>query len=278
MKRRLVSVITVVTLVLSLVACGDKSSDESASTDVEELQKQIESLQSQVSDLQEENEGLKSKSGDTGIIDAVMDVVDPTDPDDPSTWSDDMVITFTDPKLAEITREILSLQDGNITYGMVKDIKDLRCNDCSDLESLKYFTGLQELDMDAESIGSLSAVANRLSNLSSLRMVGKPQGDFKVLCEFPNLTTLKLDVNGLTNEQFLDISELTNLKSLQLLDMGNEEIKDYSPLKKLDSLEELQIDTELCTYYSKYNDAYFKQDGDSQHYDVGSIQEFLSLL
>ena len=296
MKKRLVSVITVVTLVLSLVACGDKSSDESASTDVEELQKQIESLQSQVSDLQVENEELKSKSGDTGIIDAAMDVVDPTDPDDPSTWSDDMVITFTDPLLAADVRTLLSLQDGNITYGMVKNITDFdmwneifKSNHSSamgysDIGSLKYLTGLKNLSLSTDS-EDLTGISNLL-NLEQLSIAHCDNlTDISALKNLSNLE--QLSINSCDN--LTDISavgELSNCTSLEL-DML-EGVTDVTPLKKMTNLEKLYLgvgyDDEEFNFKYRYdnrNGSCISVVVNGEIIDNGdqiSVQEYLSML
>lgn len=260
MKKRLISIILAVTLVVSLSACGKT---ETSNADIADLQKQID-------ELKKENDELKEEMGQTSTEEKPEEkpeketseensLVDNNIAEEPETWSDDTVIAFTDEKMAEDVRELIGVPDGNITYGMVKDIKEFTnegytyfsINDgyeYNDITPIKYFTGLETLW-----IKTSSSDITPIENLQNLEVVGLDCSatDISPIAGLKNLNRLEIacsatdisPIAGLTNLNKLylkcdatDISTIAGLKNLNTLLLVCP-VEDLSPLSGLKELE-----------------------------------------
>lgn len=264
MKRKIIAVVLSISLAVSFSACGNNSKSEATkeveSTDVAELQKQVEELQKENEKLKEQLAEVKEKtdSEDTGLLD--NDLPDNSKEQEQETWSDDTVIAFTDEKMARDVRELIGVPEGNITYGMVKDIKEFNTmDDYSDITPLKYFTGLEKLTLDSFiRLPDLSPISN-LPNLYYLRIhVANGSTDLTPITHLSNLSILDY-----TDRATKDISPIANLNSLETLKMSAISLTDISPIKNLSNLKRLQI---------------FWANGEYDSEKDGPIQDFLDSI
>ena len=259
--RRVSLVLLLTALSISLISCGSKDVTE-ANVDIEDLQKRIEALE-------KENENLK-KQQNKAIADE--DIIEKTIDEglrEQETWSDDTVITFTDIQLQQDIRNLIGYKDENITYGMVKDIRtfgreyesnpDYQAYVYSDITSLKYLTGLEELSGIVVHGSDISGLTN-LKNLKKLCMDCDDVKDLSALEGLQELEVLDIscgatDISPLEKLQNLkdltitcdtsDISPIGEIKTIESL-MLHCYTSDYTPLSALQNLKTLMVYTPGC--------------------------------
>lgn len=140
--------------------------------------------------------------------------------------------------------------------GLHKAIIDTGAGD--NLLPLSYFTQLETLILDNNSIGDISALSN-LTQLTILELKSTHWiRDLSPLSNLTKLTTLKLGYNRIENlsalsklpqlveleldkNEIVDISPLSDLKNLSHLTLRENKISDMSALQNLSSLTNLDI-------------------------------------
>jgi internalin A len=139
--------------------------------------------------------------------------------------SDHDAVPFSDPVLETAIRAAMDRPDGDITLAEAKTVEALNLDFevvgdiIQNIDALRYFTGLTELDMD-----------NVLhSNEGSF--------DFSPLANLKNLENLSVVSCGL-----IDLSPLKNLRQLNYFDATWNEIKTVEPLSGLTNLQTLLLE------------------------------------
>lgn len=175
------------------------------------------------------------------------------------TFDDDTVIAFTDQRMAKDVREMIGVPEGNITYGMVKNIREYKANyTYSDISPLSYFTGLVVLNIGTEN-DDLNALEG-LNNLETVGIDGKNLTDLSGLGDLPMLTTLSLhgcdqltslkwlkdshsiidlEISACQNLPMEEINNISNLEHLYIV--NNDNLTDLSDLSNLRKLKRLGI-------------------------------------
>ena len=202
----------------------------------------------------------------------------------------DAEIIFKDPYLRDVVREKIEKPLGSIYVSDVAQITSLtaRVKGIRDIEDLRYFTALEELDLHGNNICDLSPLSS-LTNLKKLDIsqnyvgfMDKTGGNgmnLQPLSSLVRLETLKADKNGITdisplaglvNLKELNIEEnivtsleaLSRLTQLKELRAGKNRITDLSPLAGLVNLETLSLES----------NSYMEQDASGSYVDTGIFE------
>lgn len=224
MKRKMLSGLLILSMVTMLfTGCGK---EEPVTNEVEE--------NAQV----EEQEVEEPEVIETEITEVEEVESDTTE----EAYPDDMVIEFKDEKLLAHIRNQISKSEGDITYGDIKRISNVRFSESgyTDLSPLIYFTDLEGLIF--EYCDDISFVSTMPAN--------HPKFYYVSLYSCENISSLSsiTDIKELgvyqCNENLSFIENLTNLEKLTIQE--NSFIKDVSFLSSCTKIEKLSID--LCFY------------------------------
>lgn len=201
MKKRLITIIISLMMVVSLVACGSTDS-----TKIQELEDKIEELEAEIEELEEENEELRERQEEKVA-------------GEQNEWEDDYIFAWTDKKFREEIINLIGITERDITYGDVKNLRELECFSYFDnIDSLIYFTSLEYLSIQS-STNNVEAIGN-LENLEKLNLSTNAT-DYYVFSKLTNLKYLNLSC-----PKEADLSFLDNLHSLQYVRINGEIILD----------------------------------------------------
>ncbi len=141
-------------------------------------------------------------------------------------------VTFIDPILESIIREITGIPEGPIYPSDMEVIKKLDASESNitDITGLEHCTNLTELYLGDNQISGISPLAN-LTSLTYLCLGGNQISDISPLANLTSLTQLKLQGNSIS-----DISPLASLTSLTELVLWDNQISDISPLVQNEGL------------------------------------------
>ena len=145
-------------------------------------------------------------------------------------------VRWTDSNLKEAVMAYLGYS-GDIKVTDAAAVKEIvvRASDIEDISSLKYFTGLESLDLAQNKIKDLSVV----SGMKRLNTLHAEENMIEDLTPLQNLTTLHrldLDKNLVT-----DISALRKLTQLEMLDIRSNQVEDISCLRNMTGMKSLYI-------------------------------------
>ncbi len=159
------------------------------------------------------------------------------------------VIIFNDLNLENIVRNIIGKNIGSILRSDVEGITKLsaRVRGISNIEALKYFTNLEELDLYGNRVSDISP----LSGLALLKKLNLGK-NYNVITSQGNTGNGGLDLSPLKSMSMLeeldlsdnminDISGLSSLNKLKTLVLKNNRISDVSPLVGCSSMIYLDI-------------------------------------
>jgi Leucine-rich repeat (LRR) protein len=203
-------------------------------------------------------------------------------------------IMFSDPVLEAKVREAMGKPTGDITVEEAKAVLKLDLSNESfddmnsqnggirDISDLKYFTGLEELNLSFNDISDFTPLAE-LKSIKSLGFTGVRPKDLSVLKGLTNMTCLIFDWtcdesqwrNGNVSLDFMadmkdleifsaigggikDISALGGLTNIWSLFLENNAITDISSLSNLTKLKELKLSNNPIGDYSPLKDIYPK--------------------
>lgn len=172
----------------------------------------------------------------------------------------DKQVTFEDPALEAVIRELIRKKEGQLFVSDIRNIVEINAerkgitsleglqdckklkslfigfNEITDLEPIRELKFLTTLFVRYNKISNVDALGN-LSNLNNLDMTGNKVTDIKPLESLTELQFLGLGNNFV--KDISPISNLTNLEELSLLDLDLDNIK---PLEKLTKLRWLNLD------------------------------------
>ncbi len=193
------------------------------------------------------------------------------------------IVEFNDPVLEAAVREAMNKPEGDITVTEAESLRKLGYDlewqreippetQIKDISALKYFTNLEEIELQFHAITDISPLAG-LTKLKGLMLGGNQisditplaglQGlgalsifncgaeDYSTLSELPYLNTLFLSYST-----FSDLSVLTDLKDLQTLYIDHTQVSDVSLLADMPNLKRLKLEGSLVTDYSPLKDLY----------------------
>ena len=177
------------------------------------------------------------------------------------------VIIFNDPVLEEKIRAAMNKPEGDITIAEAESVKkisgDIEWQSpeemmIKDIDALKYFTNLEELDLQFHAITDVSPLAglvelrglclggnnieniNPIADLKELRFLSIfncQADDYSVLKNFNYLFGLLIDYSP-----FDDLSVVSNMTDLQTLTFVETEVSDVSPIANLTKLKVLKLE------------------------------------
>lgn len=158
----------------------------------------------------------------------------------------------------------LNLNNNQISHiYLISDFKELRelnlgSNQISDVSALAGLTKLEKLNISQNQITDISALSN-LTSLTELHIGSNPIDDISPVSNLSQLTYLNADglefsdcsvfkdmkdlveLNLWMCHGFNDLSGLSGLTNLKILDLGWVQIEDISPLAGLNKLEHLNL-------------------------------------
>jgi len=175
-------------------------------------------------------------------------------------------ITFEDPVLEAMVREIIGQPEGGITFERAKLVKRLDLHDdlqiylsqdslIEKIQGLEAFTNLESLDLSAHAITDISPLQG-LKNLTSLSLAGNPIEDISPLEGLTNLKALTL-----SGSKAQDYSVLSKLINLQVLTLDHSTISDLGPLTGLTNLRILKLANSLAMDFSPLESLYPNLEG-----------------
>lgn len=188
-------------------------------------------------------------------------------------------IIFKDPYLEEVVRQLIGKSLGSVYVSDVAQITTLtaRVKGIRNIEDLRYFTALEELDLYGNKISDISPLA-ALTKLRKLNISNNYVGLFdktggngmnlQALSSLVLLEWLEANENGITdigplaglvNLQYLSLTgntvtsveALSRLTQLRTLYAGKNRITDISPLAGLVNLETLSLESN--SYFAENN-------------------------
>lgn len=217
------------------------------------------------------------------------DTAEPTPAPTPET-----VVMFTDAALEAKVREAMGKPEGDITVVEAKAVLKLDLSNESfddmnsqnggikDISDLKYFTGLEDLNLSFNDISDLAPLAE-LKSLKNLGFTGARPKDLSVLKGLTNLVFLGFDwtcdederQNGTLSLDFMadmknmeifscmgngvqDITALGGLTKIWSLYLDDNAITDISALANLTNLKELKLSKNPISDFSPLEDIYPK--------------------
>jgi hypothetical protein len=157
-------------------------------------------------------------------------------------------IEFNDPVLEKRIRLILNKPTGPITKSLAKTITTLvllrPVNDTTNInniEALKYFSSLKELDLSNNKVADLTSISE-LTSLENLNLYNNGVIDLSPLEKLTNLKELNLWHNQIT-----DVGQLSKLTKMENLNMGANWINDISPIKGITTITSLWLNANAYT-------------------------------
>ena len=166
------------------------------------------------------------------------DVTAPPDNQTPASPSLTDPIEWSDGNLRKAVYSYLNI-DGTMTYKDAASVKRLVLEDAGiiNIDSLRYFTRLEELRLKNNSIEDLSP----LSGLTGLKQIHLEENKISDLTPLAEMTWIeKLD---LYDNNISDISALEGMKSLTMLDLRYNMISDVSVLRDMTNMNDLYLGT-----------------------------------
>ena len=166
------------------------------------------------------------------------DVTAPPENQTPATPSLTDPIEWSDGNLRKAVYSYLNI-DGTMTYKDAASVKRLVLEDAGiiNIDSLRYFTRLEELRLKNNSIEDLSP----LSGLTGLKQIHLEENKISDLTPLAEMTWIeKLD---LYDNNISDISALEGMKSLTMLDLRYNMISDVSVLRDKTNMNDLYLGT-----------------------------------
>ena len=153
------------------------------------------------------------------------------------------IVIWTDPNLENAVKNYLFV-DGDLTLEEAAQVKRLDCNGAgiTDISSLKYFTGLEELSLAENQISEFPKELSDLRRLSVIHLESNSISDVNPFREMFWLKELDLCDNMVS-----DITPLRNLTKLTMLDLRENKVTDITPLKSMTEMLELFISTNRLT-------------------------------
>lgn len=204
----------------------------------------------------------------------------------------EQVVVFTDDVLEDKIREAMGKPTGDITVAEAKTVVKLDLSNVSfddmnsqnggirDISDLKYFTGLEELNLSYNDISDFTPLAE-LKSIKTLGFTGVRPKDLSALSGLTNMYCLVFDWtyapdqghNGYENLDFMsdmkdleifsakgdgikDITALGGLTKLWSLYLADNQITDISPLANLKNLKELELSKNPIDDFSPIKDVY----------------------
>lgn len=187
------------------------------------------------------------------------------------TEEDPNEIKFNEKGLENIVRKMINKPSGKIYAGDVKEITKIVFPNpeneedvISDIEPLKHFTGLKEIELnnhkisditplkDLKNLEKLSLNSNNIKDIASLKNLIKLQELHLSRNKIENISDLErlkeLKVLALNGNKIIDLKGIENLNGLQKLFLSENAIKDISNLEKLINLQVLYL------YHNKLTD------------------------
>lgn len=173
-------------------------------------------------------------------------------PEKTPTIEKDKEISFKDPHLEDLIRDMINKPIGSIFLSELITIKEIEAPvyRIHHIDDLVYFTSLEKLDLRGNKINDISAL-KELVNLRYLDLshnfsaLGVQSGAGLNLDALKNLTRLEdlyLDKNYISN-----IEPLANLVSLKNLSLRHNRLHDISPLERLVKLTSLDLSENFHT-------------------------------
>lgn len=181
-------------------------------------------------------------------------------PEDESlSWTDDMVIVFGDANVEKSVRKQFDIPEGDITYGMIKDKKTLiipvqeeqmyletRKDELMpvNLDSLKYFTGVENLELCLKKTNDIGVVT-KLPSLKSISLSGFTSDDLEII---KNCKLETLILRGYQGGGFGSLKDMKCLKEFDYYEnpkiITSREELDLSALAEIQGLEKLRISSD----------------------------------
>jgi len=217
-------------------------------------------------------------------------------PEPTSETTPEPVVVFTDDALEAKVREAMGRPEGDIIVAEAQAVVKLDLSNESfddmnrqnggirDISDLKYFTGLEELNLSYNDISDFTPIAE-LTSIKVLGFNGIRPKDLSVLKGLTNMTCLIFDWtcdesqwrNGNVSLDFMadmkdleifsaigggikDINALGGLTKIWSLYLENNAITDISSLANLTNLKELKLSNNPIGDYSPLKDIYPKLD------------------
>ena len=261
MKKCFVVAICAITVLLA--ACGNaNSTGDGDSAEVERLKNEIANVQEENKELQEGNQ----QSNDSGQ--GVFGENEIEEEDEAASWTDDTAVIFTDELFHDYIRETIKVFEEPITYGMVKNITTLELYgdrdewgfqnwDSSNLEQLKWFTGLNSLSIyDLSTIEGddiwLPSTLGQLVDVEYVKYSDKGSGEeqLRIPKQLKKIEKIKIIdvVSGLNdtldhNDTLNDIAQLPIIKDIDVgvLDIDDINMEALMKISQKPSLEECHI-------------------------------------
>lgn len=187
------------------------------------------------------------------------------------------VVTFADPLLEAMIRDVIGKPEGDITMEEAEAVVELELGiewqqspvegtQIKDISGLENFTNLESLSLHFHAISDISPLSE-LTKLHSLSLGGNPVADITPLSGLTSLGWLTLfncqaqDYTPLANltglggllmdhSSIRDVSMLSELTELGWLGLSNTQVSDVSPLSTLVNLKKLQLEGCPVTDYS----------------------------
>ena len=161
------------------------------------------------------------------------------------------VVNFPDRGLEQVIREKIDKTDGSILLSEVRKISSLNasCLNISSLEGLEKLNRLEELNLESNQVKDLTPLQGLKKlyhlNLRNNNIIHLDSININALAGLP-IRRLSLQHNTLKREDGIqfklsDISLLSQLNHLEVLELRDNEISDLSPLVSLEKLEKLDL-------------------------------------
>lgn len=227
-------------MVLAMVGCG---SDKSIKSN-EELEKKVAELEAENKELREQKDNTEQE-----IVDLEYNIADIEA--EIASWSDDMVIAFSDEQLQSYVKKVTGVSSREITYGDVKNITEIENCVFDSINSLKYFSSLKKLYVEVENDTNLDGL-KYCRELENLAVFGDNLEDISAVGTLNKLVTLEIQdadsysydsMNpygrcylGNGENDISNIDSLGNLRNLTYLCISGDGITDISALGDLTNL------------------------------------------
>lgn len=171
------------------------------------------------------------------------------------------VVVFTDAALEAKVREEMGKPEGDITLAEAEAVLKLDLSNegfddmtsqnggIRDISDLKYFTGLEDLNLSFNDISDLAPLAE-LKSIKSLGFTGVRAKDLSVLKGLTNLVFLGFDWTCNEDERqngTLSLDFMADMKDLEIFSCMGNGIKDISALGGLTKIWSLYLDDNAIT-------------------------------
>ena len=206
MKKKLIYMMMVGILFVSIITGCESQSTHSSRDDDRSEDDDRNEKEDEDADEDDERNGLASLFSSHG------------DRLEPETFPDDEIIIFEDENFEYTVRELTGIEEGDITYGDVKNIEEFGMSwnyALTEMTPMKYFTGLHSLTVYAEVIPDLTSLYN-CRELEHLDFWADGLSSIDGVQYLSKLEELDLYVGVLELEDINPLKECKNLNSLIL--------------------------------------------------------------